>query len=484
MEVDSLGVAPLSLPKLGEEDESLSPAALEFVRDALSTPLPRSKDILSVTVPVPSEAAEKFLRIVPRENGFLWRSPGAEQFAGGGFAGKVTVGGADRFSKLSRDVPAFFDRVASVSFTGRPPPPMLVGGAAFAPGVPAVEPWEEFTEDRYELPRWGYRRLQRDASVTLSVGREELGSAERIESIVEEFRTLTRALEYEAPTSLIERIDLSRATVHHLPADEWRAYIDAIHAAIASGEYEKIVAARRCVIELRRKLEDTGFMARVFAAYPECAHFAVRRERSTFLGATPETLFRKRGLLLNTHALAGTIRIKDDPGTDSSRDVAALQASEKDLAEHKLVVDRICSELAPLTTDIEYEDEPETRQVRNLIHLQTPISGHLRPETSVFDLLAALHPTPAVGGFPAREAAEWIVRNEPLERGWYTGTVGWIDANGDGEMAVAIRCGVLTESRAYVFAGAGIVAASQADAEYAETAGKMGPVLRALGVLF
>lgn len=97
---------------------------------------------------------------------------------------------------------------------------------------------------------------------------------------------------------------------------------------------------------------------------------------------------------------------------------------------------------------------------------------------------ATLHPTPAVGGFPAREAAEWISNNEPLERGWYTGTVGWIDGNGDGEIAVAIRCGVLTRTHAYIFAGAGVVAASTAEAEYAETAGKMGPVLRALGVLF
>jgi isochorismate synthase len=273
--------------------------------------------------------------------------------------------------------------------------------------------------------------------------------------------------------------------VHHLSAADWAAYIAAIHAAIASGEYQKIVAARRCVVELRRTLEDTGFMARVFAAYPDCTHFAIRRERSTFLGATPETLFRKQGLHLETHALAGTTRLNEKhSATESSRDIAALQASTKDRDEHELVVQRICSELSRLTTSIEYEAVPSTRHVRNLVHLQTPISGELRPETTVFDLLAALHPTPAVGGFPAREAAEWISQNEPLERGWYTGTVGWIDANGDGEIAVAIRCGVLTQSRAYVFAGAGVVAASTAAAEYAETAGKMGPILRALGVLF
>ena len=182
--------------------------------------------------------------------------------------------------------------------------------------------------------------------------------------------------------------------------------------------------------------------------------------------------------------IAGTTRIADDPRIESSRDIAALQGSRKDLDEHRLVVERIASELRPLTTSLEFSETPSTRQVRNLVHLQTPITGELRETTSAFHLLAALHPTPAVGGFPAREAAEWLTKNEPLERGWYSGTVGWIDANGDGEIAVAIRCGVLTEQRAYVFAGAGIVAASTAAAEYAETGGKMGPILRALGVLF
>ncbi len=474
----------MSLPKLGDDDDSLSPEAIGFLRRALSTPLAPSIELLSITLPAPVEAAEKFLRLVSRENGFLWRSPSGEQFAGGGAAGQVTVGGHDRFARLGKEVPAFFSRVAACAFSGPTPPPVLIGGAAFAPDVPPIEPWEEFTEDAFMLPRWGYRRLRNAASITLTVPRDELGTPERVERIVEETRTLTRAFEYESATSLIERIDLSKAIVHHLPAEDWKTYIDAIHAAIASGEYQKIVAARRCVIQLKRSLEDAGFMARVFAAYPDCTHFAIRRNRSTFLGATPETLFRKRGLHLETHALAGTTRIADDPRIESSRDIAALQGSRKDLDEHRLVVERIASELRPLTTSLEFSETPSTRQVRNLVHLQTPITGELRESTSAFHLLAALHPTPAVGGFPAREAAEWLTKNEPLERGWYSGTVGWIDANGDGEIAVAIRCGVLTEQRAYVFAGAGIVAASTAAAEYAETGGKMGPILRALGVLF
>jgi isochorismate synthase len=470
----------MSLPKLGDDDDVLTTEAIDFVRHALAT-APASKDLLSITLPAPKEAAEKFLRLVPREGGFLWRSHGRGQLAGGGIAARLTVDGPERFTKLAKLVPEFFGRVASVSLAGPPPPPTLVGGAAFAASQPAFEPWEEFSDDELVLPRWGFRRSRTSASITLTVRREELGS-NPVDRVIDETRELTNAFEYETATSLIERIDLAHAVVRHLPAADWKAYIDAIHAAIASGEYQKIVAARRCVVDLNRKLEDTSFMARIFAAYPDCTHFAIRRENSTFLGATPETLFRKRGLRLETEALAGTTRIADDPTTESSRDVAALQSSRKDLDEHALVVQRITSELRQYTTSLEYSETPSTRQVRNLIHLRTPISGELRPETTVFDLLTALHPTPAVGGFPAREAAEWISRNEPLERGWFTGVVGWIDAAGDGEFAVAIRCGVLTPKRAYIYAGAGIVAASDAAAEYAETAGKMTPVLRALGV--
>jgi isochorismate synthase len=475
----------VSLPKLGEDDDVLPSNTIALLRDALAAPLPSFMAFRAITLPAPREAAEKFLRLVPREGGFLWRTLGRDQLAGGGIAGQVTVGGPDRFAKLSREVPELFARIEAVSIDDAPLlPPVLVGGAAFAPSVPAFEPWEEFADDAFVLPRWGYRRHRGVATITLTVTREELGDPESIERTVDEARTLTNAFEYESATSLIERIDIAHAPVHHLPANDWRMYIDAIHQAIESGEYKKIVAARRCVVDLPQKLEDTSFMARVFAAYPDCTHFAIRRDRTTFLGATPETLFRKQGLHLETHALAGTTRIDEDPAFESSRDIAALRDSKKDLGEHDFVVQRICSELIPLTTHIEYSPQPSTRQVRNLVHLQTPISGELRPETTVFDLLAALHPTPAVGGYPAREAAEWIAQNEPLERGWYSGTVGWIDASGDGEFAVAIRCGVLTPSRAYIFAGAGIVAASNAAAEYAETSAKMGPVLRALGVVF
>lgn len=472
----------MRLPRLGEDDDSLSPEVLAYLRDELSRPLRAGRDYLSLTIPVPSEAAEKFLRLVPRQMGFLWKSPGSPQLAGGGAVATIDVSGRDRFNQLARATPLLFARIEARAYEAPPPPTVIVGGCAFTHEVPAFAPWEEFTADSFVLPRWGYRRQGKTSTLTISLTREELKDPATIERMIEETRALTRALDYESATSLIERVDIPRSAVHHVPERDWAIHIEAIHDAIRGGAMQKIVAARRCIVDLHRPVEDTGFMARVFAAYPDCTHFAIRREKATFLGATPETLFRKRGNNLSTHALAGTIKIDEDPRFDSSRDVAALQSSAKDRAEHSVVVKMICRDLWPLSKRIKHAPAPETRQVRHLIHLHTPITAELRDETSVFDLLATLHPTPAVGGFPAREAAEWISQNEPLERGWYTGVVGWIDATGDGEFAVAIRCGVLQEKRATIYAGAGVVAASTAAAEYAETAAKMTPVLRALGV--
>jgi len=470
------------LPRITLDDDTpLFGEGLRFLEEALRTPLSPHATLLAVTIPAPSEAAEKFLRVVPREMGFLYRSSTC-QVAGGGVVVRLSASGEHRFAQLSERITKLWESVEVRSAPGVAFAPLVFGGAAFAADVPPIEPWEEFTEDTFTMPRWSYRRQKEKAFVTLTVRREELEQEGMIESLVARASSLLQELESEAATSLIQRTEIPSTSVHHLPLDDWRAYIDSIKKAFADGTLEKIVAARRSVIHLSRPLDDTVFMARLFAAYPDCNHFAVRRDHSTFLGATPETLFRVEGRELTTHALAGTMRVKD-PFADSAHDIAALANSQKDLAEHGLVAKKIFDAIWPLAKKIRYSSSPRTRQVRNLIHLETPISAELKSEVNAGDLLAALHPTPAVGGYPAREAANWIREHEPMERGWYAGVIGWADAAGNAEFAVAIRCGVLTARRAYIFAGAGVVPASDADAEYQETAAKMTPLLRAVGVI-
>jgi isochorismate synthase len=486
-DVDDI-VTSVLLPNLApSEDDEITglERVLEWMQEALREPLPRGQDLLILAVPASLEAPERALRIFPRDMGFLWRSPNGIQGAGGGSAFRIDADGADRATRLRRVVTAFFERVClrADPLIETPPIPILFGGLPFVPDVVDMEPWQEFRTGTFSLPRWFYLRTRTEAHIRLAVTRDELARPGAIDELVESMRETLTAIETESPTSVIERHDIPRRAVHTISRGDWNKYIGEIKKAIATGDFAKIVAARRCVIDLPKPIEDTSFMARLFAAYPGCTHFAFRRGASTFMGATPETLFLKHGDQLKTHALAGTRRIEDDPSFDSSRDMETLKSSGKDLHEHRFVVENICDALRPFSRSVTCPSEPEARRVRHLVHLQTPISAQLKPGVNPFDLVGALHPTPAVGGFPTKEAAAWLHANEVLERGWYTGTIGWIDSALNAEFAVAIRCGVLTPQRAHVYAGAGIVMESDADAEYNETGAKLQPILRALGVM-
>ncbi|HEU5054909.1 MAG TPA: chorismate-binding protein, partial [Kofleriaceae bacterium] len=165
------------------------------------------------------------------------------------------------------------------------------------------------------------------------------------------------------------------------------------------------------------------------------------------------------------------------PATGGAR---ALLDSRKDLGEHAVVTRAIARNLAPLCSALELAAAPEVRALRHVMHLCTPVRGRLDPPRHLLEVADALHPTPAVGGEPTGRALEWIAARE-APRGWYAGAVGWFDRDGDGELAVALRSGLVEGDRAWVWAGAGIVAESDPDSEYAETGDKQRAFLDALG---
>jgi isochorismate synthase len=202
----------------------------------------------------------------------------------------------------------------------------------------------------------------------------------------------------------------------------------------------------------------------------------VRREGTVFLGATPERLAKRTGTSLETEAVAGSISTLD-------REAARhLLESSKDLAEHALVVREIGRALEPLAERIETPARPELYELRHVLHLRTRIEATLRDAPHLLEVVERLHPTPAVGGVPTARALEWIAANERDERGWYAGPIGWFDLSGNGEMAVALRSGVLEDTRAHLYVGAGIVEHSVPEDELAETRWKLQTLLSALGL--
>jgi isochorismate synthase len=220
-------------------------------------------------------------------------------------------------------------------------------------------------------------------------------------------------------------------------------------------------------------------LRRLAAHYRGCYLFAIARGESCFLGATPEQLLRLRDGELHTMSLAGSIRRGETPAADDALGQSLLD-SAKDRREQIVVTQAITEALGETCLSVRVAPEPKLLKLGNIQHLCTPITGQLASGYTIFDVIERLHPTPAVGGRPREAALQFIREHEQLDRGWYAGPVGWVNAAGEGEFAVALRSALLRGRTATLFAGCGIVADSDPEREYAESELKLKPMLSAL----
>ncbi len=258
--------------------------------------------------------------------------------------------------------------------------------------------------------------------------------------------------------------------------DTYLAAVIAARDAVRRGELTKAVIARDVLIEADAAIDVHAVLLRLRASFGSSYRYSF----DGFVGASPELLVSRHGDIVRSHPLAGTAPRSGDPTTDA-RTAAALVASTKDQIEHRVVIDVVHDTLLPWCSYLDWEPEPSIVTVANVQHLGTAIEGRLsRPLPSVLELATALSPTPALGGHPRAEAIELITSVEGFERGRYGGAIGWVDADGNGTWAVAIRCAEITGPRARLFAGGGIVAGSEPYAELAETQAKLQAMLSAI----
>lgn len=266
---------------------------------------------------------------------------------------------------------------------------------------------------------------------------------------------------------------------------EPEAYAAAVREAvrrIVSGDLRKVVLAREVDVRAGRILDPRALLRRLRAVDPGCFCFAATRLGAgpVLVGATPELLVRREGLEVGANPLAGSAARGGTAESDRASGEALL-ASEKDRGEHALVVEGVVAALEPFCEEIEADAEPSLAGTANVWHLASRVRGRLRePAAGVLELVGALHPTPAVCGTPTEAARAVLADLEAIERGLYAGPVGWVDAAGDGEWAVALRCAELSGERARLFAGAGIVAGSDPEAELDETERKFRALLDSL----
>lgn len=434
--------------------------------------LPPESGLVSVTLAAP----EVFFRGLPRLERPYWywaRPETASYRLGLGEAWRSEAAGPDRFTRLSRA----FDQLRGTWRRREPEgpscPPLAFAGLAFDPDDPMDGPWDGFPNAVLAVPEVVLRRDGNLCSLTFTAAAED-ASVERWRALA---REVLEALEAPpdpsgSPTPLTRILSEPEAT-------DWVRLIERANRDIEAGAIDKVVPARRIRVCAERHLDGHRLLSALSYMYPCCMLFAANLGGRTVASATPERLVARQGQEIVSDAIGGTTRRA--PNERHDRELGqALQGSRKARHEHALVVEAIREALAPLCHDLTVPEAPRLFRLRHLQHLWTPLRGLPANGTGLLDAAARLHPTPAVGGTPRAASQDWLQRYSDLNRGWYSGAVGWLDSDGQGELAVLLRCALLNDQCADLYAGAGIVSASEPEAELAETELKLEAMLEAL----
>ncbi|HEY8000678.1 MAG TPA: chorismate-binding protein [Solirubrobacterales bacterium] len=446
---------------------------------ALLGRLPAERRLVSVTLPaaIDDPCATVFASRMAGDRWFAWEQPDRHGFAlaGLGSAHEAVSRGAERFDDLVAECAGVMRARLADEPEGLPAGagPVWTGGFAFAAEGAAAPHWSSFPPALLVLPELSLLRIGGQVWLTLSAIAGGGVEPDQVEARLA--RRLASVREQPLPMFDPSPRGESRITSVTPP----RAYEEAVAAAttrIRAGELDKVVLAREVAVEAPAAHDPAATFGALRELFPSCFCFCAGTPEGAFLGASPELLVRRRGAGVATVALAGSTRRSADPAVDDHLGEQLLR-SDKDRSEHRIVARRIERKLAPRSVWVEAGADPGVVKVANIQHLATPVHAQLADPLSAVELAALLHPTPAVGGEPDREAQAAIAELEDIDRGWYAGPVGWMDAAEDGEFCVALRSALLRDRTAHLFAGAGIVADSDPAAELAETELKLEALL-------
>jgi menaquinone-specific isochorismate synthase len=453
------------------------------VLDELLADLPRDRRTL-VSATIPLEGGEEidpsaiaFASRLAGDRWFCWEQPDRDGFAvaGVGSAHEVVSRGEHRFE----DVVSGCAEIARDRLFDEPPGlpagagPVWTGGFCFAPHGGAAPEWSSLPPALVTLPEIAICRAGEGVFLTLSA---VLGPGDAPEGARERLSRRTAALQNQS-LPLIEPHRTGEPRIASAqPPERYEEAVEGGVERIRAGELDKVVLAREVVVEAPSAHDVAALYGALREAFPSCFCFCVGTPEAAFVGASPELLVRRSGAVAATVALAGSTRRSADPAVDDHLGERLLRSS-KDRGEHEIVARRIQRSLRPHAVWVEAEPEPGLVKVANIQHLATPIHAQLAEPRSAIELAGLLHPTPAVGGEPREAALAAIDELEGMDRGWYAGPVGWMDATEDGEFCVALRSGLLRDRTAHLYAGAGIVADSDAAAELAETEIKLEALL-------
>ena len=361
---------------------------------------------------------------------------------------------------------------------GPAPPVRLYGGFSFRDDHVPRDFWAAFPPARFALPELELAHDGEAARLTaqalVAPGDDPVAVRDRLRAL------LDSALHAMADAGAEEGTTLHPAARLRSGRRSWQTAVEEVLAAIQGRRVEKAVLARILDVSSTGAVDPVNVLEHLRREDADAHVFLFEpTPGSLIVGATPEALASVRGDRFRATAVAGSVGRGRTAGEQRAL-ARQLLGSAKDRVEHAFTVRDMVARLSSLSRDVEAEAEPHVLTLARIQHLETRIEAVLRPGVSVLDVVAALHPTPAVCGVPRDAALDLLSRNEPFERGWYAGPVGWFDTAGNGVFVPALRTAVARSTTWRLFAGAGIVPGSNPDSEWEETGIKFEPVLRAL----
>ncbi len=330
--------------------------------------------------------------------------------------------------------------------------------------------WRDFGDYYFLLPRYEIIKDPDQTVFAINYRRKDF------RKIIEELPDILQATAETAVTAP------TMTEKYHLPdRTGWQMMVGQALGAIQSGVYEKIVLARKTKFSFSEPLNPTDILENLKALNPASTYFLFQpKPGAVFIGGTPELLYQRKGSDIFSEAIAGT-RMRGKNEQEDEKYEAELLNSEKDRREHRFVMDNVRDILEGLCSEMDSSADVSVLKLSRVQHLYTSFHGTLKPEITDAQIIAQLHPTPAVGGYPTDNALPEIESLEPFRRGWYAAPVGWLARDG-AHFAVAIRSGLVLGSNLYLYSGAGIVEGSVADLEWDEINNKIANFLRVLNI--
>jgi len=382
--------------------------------------------------------------------------------------------GEDRFDSIEKQ---WKELTKNIVKEEREPQPILFGGFTFDPKNDKKGEWDGFPQSFFSVAT--YQLVIRNDKVYISIHliTDKENNLEEFEQLRQERDQLIHAAQVRELKTYSKPL---MASYHELFKEDYLQTISNVTSLIKANEAGKVVIARSLEMEFEETVTSPQVLSHVVNEQPESYLFGLEHEDLLFFGASPERLVKVDNGLAFSSCVAGSIKRGKTAEEDKQLGESLLNDA-KNLGEHQYVVEMIADTFAKNCIQYKVPKRPQLLKIRDIQHLYTPVEGKLSQEATILQLVKLLHPTPALGGVPRQEALAVIRENETMNRGLYAAPLGWIDAEGNGEFAVAIRSAALKENKAYLYAGGGIVADSEPISEYEETLVKFRPMLRALG---